>query len=265
MAVAAIVLAGCLDDGPGADEERASEDERTQQLRGLLWKSRTSRIDVVVHAQAGYEPAPTSVSAVEEQFTRLVDKPVRVIVRVEPYDFTDDKVWNYSSLEAVRAPAYAEPWPAGTALVHAFALPGCYRYSDERPCIAAISGRMATVFPRAAEGDMVPHDPLARDIPLYGWYHAERYLYVHELGHTFGLIDSPVPPVDGRISQTDCLCHSVDPDSVMGDNNRGWRARVPADDPSELVETFEDDSWQIYMFSDLDVADIRAFQALEPR
>ena len=257
-----LVAAGCLE-APLVPEPEPAAPSRMDQLRGLLW-SGTSRIHVVVHAQPGYEPSPASVAAVEEQFGLLAGKPVQVVVRTEAYGFPDDKVWDAAGLDALREPLLAEPWPTGTALAHVLAIAGCYRYSDERPCIAAIAGRMATIFPRALEGDEVPHDPLLRDVPTLGWYHAERYLYVHELGHVFGLVGSPLEPVTPRLAGDECKCHSDDPRSVMGLNSRGWRVRVSPDDPGEIAEVVEQDNFEWHTFSGHDVADIRAFQALEP-
>jgi hypothetical protein len=225
----------------------------------------TASIEVIVHAQAGYEPAATTVTAVAQEIGRLTGKPVEVVVRTEDYRFADDKIWDAASLDAIREPALAEAWPPGTALLHAFALAGCYDYSVDRPCIAAISGRSSTIFPRAAEGDTIPHDPALRDVPLRGWYYEERYLYVHELGHVLGLVASPLRMVEARLSDTDCHCHSVDPQSVMAFDGRAWKLPAVGGDPAEIAETVQTDNFERYTYSDRDLADVRAFQATEPR
>ena len=255
-------LAGCLEPTFVPEPETVGP-TRVEQVQGLLW-SGTQRIDVVVHAQPGYEPAATSVEAVEREFGRLTGKPVQVTVRIGDYAFADDKVWTAAELDALRDPLLAEPWPDGVALVHVLAIAGCYRFSDDRPCIAAIAGRMATIFPREAEGDTVPHEPVLRDVPLYGWYHAERYLYVHELGHVFGLVASPLDQVTPRLSNDTCLCHSDDNRSVMGLTSRGWRIRLSPDRPEEIAEIAQQDNFQWHTFSEHDLADVRAFQLQEP-
>lgn len=257
-------LAGCLEAEfvPEPQGEGTGHD-RTQQLQGLLW-SGTGRIDVIVHAQPGYEPGPASIQAVEEEFSRLTGKPVQVVVRVEDYAFGDDKVWTGGELDALRDPLLAQPWPEGVALAHVLAIAGCYRFSDDRPCIAAIAGRMATIFPLEEEGGKAPHDPLLRDVPVYGWYHAERYLYVHELGHVFGLVDSPLAQVEQRLAGDECQCHSNDTRSVMGLSSRGWRVRLSPERPQEIAEIVQQDNFEWHTFSQRDIDDVRAFQALDP-
>ena len=108
--------------------------------------------------------------------------------------------------------------------------------------------------------DIVPHEDDLRDVPLRGGYSAERYLYVHELGHVFGLVGTPIEPIQSRVSDTDCRCHSVDPDSVMAFDGRGWRASVSPDDPAEVFETVVHDDFQRWSFSAHDIEDVRAFQ-----
>lgn len=259
LALVAVAATGCVNPTVNFD------DPRVEQIRGILWMGRTASVEVIVHAQPGYEPAPATVTAVEGEGARLIGKPVRVVVRVEDYAFQEDMRWDAASLAAVREPAVAEQWPEGIALVHAFALPGCYRHSEERPCISGAAGSSATIFSRANERDeAIPlnSQPLARDVPVVGWYQEERYLYVHELGHVFGLVGNPLEQVQERLSSDACLCHSIDSESVMGSSARG--VRVDLQNPSEFLETFEDDTFARYQYSDRDIEDVRAFQATEP-
>ena len=251
----ALAIAGCLD-GPLRPGER-HVDGRVAQLEGIHGTG-TDLVRIVVHAHPGREPVQATRDAVVSQFAALADKPVELEVRVEASPFPDDHVWTSEDRAPLTAAALAEPWPPGVALVHLFSVPGCVAYNATRPCIGGISGSVAWVMTDAAEGDVLgdeARNPALRDVPFVGWYTKERYLYVHELGHVFGLAGT-IAPDSPRLSREDCFCHNTERASVMYRFQTG--PGVPAG--PELVEVLQEDNVVNYQFSAADLEDARRYR-----
>lgn len=264
----ALLLAGCLSGGHGQDgSERQLPGDALS--RGLLWHKEFPSVRVVIHASSGHDPSPLTLSAIKQEIGRLLDKPVEVEVRTQPTNATSATVWQPRDLGPYIKAAKDEPWPKRVALMHVYAFPGCYNVTGSDPTRGCIQGITPSrvVFTMVDQIRTGATSPVAdqvggpsRDIPLAGWYEAERWLYVHELGHVVGLVQSPLPQAHDRLSPLACTCHSTAKDSVMYQYNRG----VELGPDVESVDRAKADNLELYTFGVDDVADVRALQALEP-
>lgn len=247
----AVLAAGCLSvDGPWA----VASDPWT-----ALYGPGTARIRIVVHAQPGHEPGDLTVAGITEEIGALTGKPVDVEVRPQEFGVAADHSWTREEVAVWDERVLAEPWPDGVALAHVLALPGCAYFDATRDCMAGYAGRLAHVWMHASEGDPAGLNQVGpnRDTPWLGWAVTQRYLYVHELGHVFGFVR---PLGADRLAEGSCRCHSTESGSVMYYQRQGIVLDV--DGGAEgILETLErQELLAHYQFSELDLADAKAFR-----
>jgi hypothetical protein len=84
---------------------------------------------------------------------------------------------------------------------------------------------------------------------------AERWLVIHEVGHSLGLLDVGAPMTSARKSERNPV-HSTEEASPMFEVDRTG---------GSYLDDFSEEKSAPYVFTSNDLADLRALLALEPR
>ncbi len=262
----ALMMAGCLQNLTDSGDSSWRTDRELRDwvrnqddyLQAIHWPGLD--VEIRIHHKEGYAPSERTRTALLEEFGAAVpQKTIHLTDAPIPGDVDSSRRWSLGELRDNAAAWSAEPWPEGRAVMHLGFMDGCVAYSDDRPCIAGVSmGEVAYVMLDQMRM-FSESNPQFRPSPLVP-SQDERWLAVHELGHSFGLVDSGIQPVVER-SSDDCRCHSDRSDSVMSGTGAAGSMRVPLGDGAEaILEGAVADRLEVYYFSAEDLEDFHTFQ-----
>lgn len=196
----------------------------------------------------GYAPHPSALDLMMKALTELTAKRQVILMtpqQIQGLEGTPERIWTEEDFLAIAAKTSSMVLQPGyyghgeTAYLHILYLDG--RASDS-------FGRFAGVHIAGLIG-LWPdrYNALPRETGAPHSIVIEQHVLLHEVGHSFGLVNCGMAMTTPRESSR---CHSANPDSVMSDMN-GYFTIHPTRPWDTAPATWFDED---------DVADIRAFR-----
>lgn len=262
LLVVGVLAAGCMDIGARVVPDGGPA---WTSARALVW-SWPPKLVVEVDFLPGREPTKTALDNLVAQLRNVTAKKEIELV-VEPIGLErdwggPDRLWTTSEVAAVADEVSSTGGQLvvnDTAYLHLVFLNGYAETEAEGGYrISGFSAeRFVVIFPddlrRDTElGVVLPVGPDPRHVLIYE--KAERWLVIHEVGHSLGLIGVGAPVQTPRASDRNPV-HSEERESPMYELDRSGNS---------YLDDFSEDKQAPYVFSENDLADLRALLALEP-
>lgn len=261
-----VSLSGCLASSDADVGDRDSDRYASTYHAALLWDEPYSRLEVQVSHVPRIEPTPGALDVLVETLLDVTGKQSVQITQVTLPEETrfepSEKVWTYSQLNDLHREFFTlgdhRRWGergGDTAYMHILYLNGHHKDSQGNIAGGVSLGDVNGIF-LDSYGVITSSDPENNPYPPYNPApeEVERYILVHEVGHSLGLVGK-IPMTNDRRPSSDNH-HSTNPESVMY-----YRAHPTG---TAFMEWIMDNQWVPYRYDEDDLADLAAFRARQP-
>ena len=252
------LVGGCLTMDPAQEEGIPTTWPAT-----MLWSNPYPFLAIEVDHVEGSKPSRFALESLAATLRDVTGKQKVTLLPLEtiPPQATstiEEKTWTDEELQQIAAETLDSATPDSygtnkTAVLHILYLDGNYvtgpEYGGEYANGVAIDGTVFLFIGRSAvdSADSRPA-PTPGDL-------IQRSVLIHEAGHVLGLVNHGIP-MQRNHEDPQSRFHSVNPESVMHAGVDHFRAQVGILLPDKAPP---------HAFDQDDLADIRAFQRLEPR
>lgn len=182
----------------------------------LLRSDRFGRLVLEIDAVSGFGPAAGNADALATRLASLVDKPAGIEVRMDQVlaPSGGDRVWTFPTLSAFAASVFDRPAEEDTVHLHVLFVDGRYAAPEGSTVLGLAWGhRHIVIFKETLEqtcGGGALTVPMREQVCA----DAERFVWLHELGHVLGLVDNGVV-MQSPHEDDEHPAHDRDPDCVM--------------------------------------------------
>jgi hypothetical protein len=216
-----IVIVACSPRGPAELSDAPGDDttEAPRRLEGLIRSDDFSRLEIEIDSVPGMEPRPAVVASLEARVSDLVDKPGGVAMASDAALTSQgtSHAWSFAELSALASATFDLDVSADTIKLHTLFVDGHYDEDTGSSKILGIAWGYTSLvmFKQTLEEtcSAIVGTELLRQEVCAG---AEESVWLHELGHLFGLVDNGLPMVTPhRDSDSEHGAHDANDACVM--------------------------------------------------